>query len=168
MAEPCPKNRDTDFVTLIHAHDAHVRGILRLRGVHGADLDDMSQQVWLVALTYRDKLLASPETARGWLSEVARRRALDLHGTSWNSRIELIDAEELAELAIETGSGIEAAVILSEMLECLPDRYHEIMRLRALEWEIHEIAELYGLPWSTADSRWRSVCAELVGERHNG
>lgn len=164
MAEPCRKNRHIDFVTLMRAHDAHVQGILRLQGVHGPDLEDMIQQVWLVAFKHRDELLASPDTARGWLSEVARRRARDLHGSPWHCRNDCVENEELEELAIDSGSGIEAAAMLSEMLPRLPERYREIVRLRALEWETHEIAALQGDAWSTVDYRWRRACVELVGE----
>ncbi|HRI68764.1 MAG TPA: sigma-70 family RNA polymerase sigma factor, partial [Polyangium sp.] len=136
----------------------------RLQGVHGPDLDDMSQQVWLVAFTHHDKMLASPNTVRGWLSEVARRRARDLRGSPWHCRNVCVETEDLAEMATDPGSRVEAVAILSEVLSRLPERYRDLVRLRALEWETHEIAALHGDAWSTVDYRWRRACAELVGE----
>ncbi len=163
MAEFCHKNRDIDFAALVRAHNGHVRSALRRRGVRGADVDDLSQQVWLVAFTHYDEILASPGTVRRWLSEVARRRALDLHGSSWICRNVCIEAEDLAGLASESGSKIEAAAILSKMLSRLAERDRELVRLRALQWEMHEIAEFQGAAWTTVQSRWQRACAELAG-----
>lgn len=165
MAEPCFKGAAIDFAALMREHGAFVRSVLRRRGVRGADLDDLSQQVWLVAFMNCVEMLESPRSVRAWLSEVARRRALDLHGSPWNCRNVFVDGDELAELAIEPGSRMEAAVILLEMLARLPERHRELVRLRACEWETHEIAAHQGDSWSTVDSRWRRVCAELARKR---
>lgn len=164
MAELCHKNRDIDFVALVREYDGHVRSALRRRGVRGADIDDLSQQVWLVAFTHYDEMLSSPGTVRRWLSEVARRRTLDLHGSPWHCRNVCVETEDLAERAIDPGTRIEASAILAKMLARLPERYRELVRLRALEWEIREIAELQGAAWTTVDYRWRRACAEMVGE----
>jgi DNA-directed RNA polymerase specialized sigma24 family protein len=136
-----------------------------VRVLRGPDIDDLSQQVWLVAFTHYDEMLSSPGTARRWLSEAARRRAMDLHGSLWHCRYELVENEELAELVTDPGTRIEASAILAKMLSRLPEGYRGLVRLRRLEWEIREIAELQGAVWTTVDYWWRQACAEMVDEQ---
>lgn len=150
--------RDTEFATVMQAQWANVRQTLWRRGIRGADLDDLTQVVFIVAFENPKKVPEDLEKRGAWFVEVAKRRAAEWHGAPWNRRQVSVDQEDLADLRGISESSIEAAAILSEMLQRLPERYHEIVRLRAEQYEIHEIAETLGIPWSTANSRCERAC----------
>jgi RNA polymerase sigma factor (sigma-70 family) len=155
--------RDLEFAAVVQSQWATVRQVLRRRGIRGADIDDLTQVVFVVALEHFDKLPANLDEQRAWFSEIAKRRAFDWHGNPWNRRMVRVDSEELAENAGESTLNVESLAMLGEMLDRLPARYHEIVKLRAEQYEIYEIAEKCGLPWSTVNSRWERACEEAVG-----
>lgn len=77
-----------------------------------------------------------------------------------------VDSDDLAEVADGSTLNVESLAMLGEMLDLfdrLPARYREIVKLRAEQYEIHEIAEERGLPWSTVNSRWERACEEAGG-----
>lgn len=161
-ASTCSR-RDIEFAVVVQSQSADVRQALRRRGIRGSDLDDLTQVVFLVALEHFDKIPANPDEQRLWLAEIAKRRASDFYGNAWNRRMVSVDWEELAESAGTSTLDIESLAMLGEMLDRLPARYHQIVKLRAQQYEIHEIAEMQGVSWSTADSRWERAREVAMG-----
>lgn len=158
--------RDIEFAALVQSQWANVRNALRRRGIRGSDLDDLLQVVFIVAFENFDKIPANSEEQGAWFAEIVKRRAFDWHGNPWNRRMVSVDLEELAEKAGASALNVESLAMLGEMLDLfdrLPARYCEIVKLRAEQYEVHEIAEERGLPWSTVNSRWERACEEAGG-----
>lgn len=160
MGEILPLVWNTDFAAVVREHAPTMRARLRRLGLSVADVEDCLQDAFVKAWLLRDEMPSDPKNRGAWLGRLAfnascrRRRELQrAHyvGTS----------DELAELVGESQSNTEAAAILVEMLDRLPERYHEIVGLRARGYSIDDIAKHYGIPWSTVDSQWRRACVAM-------
>ena len=133
---------------------------LRKAGLFPADIEDFVQEAFVKAWQLREQMPSDPKNRGAWLGRIAfhssclRRREL--------RRTHYVGAsDELAKLAGESRSNTEALAMLAEMLDRLPDRYHEIVRLRAQGYSIDDIAKHYGIPWTTAKSRWDAACVAM-------
>ena len=134
------KNGDeAAFSHLYQRYARMVHGMLLAR-VPRIDVDDLVQEVFLTAwrglATLRD-----PAAFGGWLSTIARNRAIDFHRRE-------VDAVELPRdlvAADATAAGAEAHAALATIRE-LPDAYRETLMLRLVEGMTGpEIADRTGL-----------------------
>jgi RNA polymerase sigma-70 factor (ECF subfamily) len=159
MGKVLPRVWDTDFAAIVREHAPTMRTRLRKAGLFVADIDDCLQDAFVKAWQLCDQMPSGPEKRGQWLGRIAfnasylRRREL--------RRTHYIDGIELAERAGESRSNTEAPAMLSEMLDRLPERYHEIVGLRARGYSIDDIAKHYGIPWNTAKSRWDRACVAM-------
>lgn len=160
MGEILPLVWNTDFAAVVREHAPTMRARLRKAGLLPADVEDCLQDAFVKAWQLHDEMPSNPEKRRQWLGRVAfnasseRRRELQ--------RTHYVDAfDELTELSGASGSSIEASAILAEMLDRLPERYHEIVSLHLQGYSIDDIAKHYGIPWMTAKSRWDAACVAM-------
>jgi RNA polymerase sigma factor (sigma-70 family) len=132
---------------------------LRRVGVAEADVDDLSQEVFLVLLrNIRD--LGETDRLMGWLHQVARRVASnhrrgvlrrDRRRAAWSERTELDDPERALARA-------EAAGFLAGFLEGLDDEARPVFLLSEVEGMAGPaIARRLGLNVNTTYSRIRSL-----------
>lgn len=159
MGEILPLVWNTDFAAVVREHAPSMRARLRKLGLFAADVEDCMQDAFVKAWLIRDQMPSDPKIRCAWLGRIAfnvsskRRREL--------ARTHYVDGIELAERAGESRSNTEAAAMLAEMLDRLPERYHEIVGLRARGYSIDDIAKHYGIPWNTAKSRWDRACVAM-------
>ena len=127
------------FARLYDRYARMVHGLLLAR-VNRADVEDLVQDVFLVAWRRLDRL-RDPAAFGGWLATIARNRATDFHRRG-------PAAEELPEHLIasdRTAARVEALAVL-DMIRTLPDAYRETLVLRLVEGMTGaEIAERTGL-----------------------
>lgn len=128
------------FATLYSLYAPMVHGILLAR-VPWSEVDDLVQDVFLVVLK-KLETLRDDEAFGGWLSMIARNRAMDFHRRNRDTE-EL--SEETAPARNSTDAGREAAHVL-EVICGLPEAYRETLVLRLVEGMTGpEIAERTGL-----------------------
>ena len=158
------KKRDIEFADVMREHAPTMRARLSRLGLSTADIDECMQDAFVKAWLHRDEMPSETDARRQWLGRVAfnasclRRRELQ--------RMHYVGScDELEALVGESGSNTEAPAMLAEMLDRLPERYHEIVRLRAQGDTIEDIATHYGIPWTTAKSRWDRACV-VMGARN--
>jgi RNA polymerase sigma-70 factor (ECF subfamily) len=113
------------FGVLYQRYGRMVHGILLSR-VPRAHAEDLVQDVFLTALK-RLGSLRDPERFGGWLSMIARNRAIDFHRRA-RETVELVD--DVA--APEAGNDAEALAVLA-VLRTLPEAYRETLVLRLVE-----------------------------------
>jgi len=112
------------FAALYRRFTRTIHGIVLAR-VPRADADDVVQDVFLVAME-RLGTLHDPAAFAGWLSAIARHRAVDHLRRSPK-------ATELPELAAPpVGDRIEALAVLAA-IRSLPPAYSETLTLRLVE-----------------------------------
>ena len=149
-----------EFAAVMREHAPTMRARLSRLGLSTADIDECMQDAFVKAWLHRDEMPSETDARRQWLGRVAfnascqRRRELQRAHYVGSS-------DELEALEGASGSSIEGAAILAEMLDRLPERYHEIVRLRAQGDTIEDIATHYGIPWTTARSRWDAACVAM-------
>ena len=160
MGEILPLVWNADFAAVVREHEPTMRARLRKAGLLPADIDDFVQEAFVKAWLIRGQMPSEPRARGQWLGRIAFnascRRRRELKRTDYVG-----PSDELARLAGESRSSIEASAILAEMLDRLPTRYHEIVSLRAQGYSIDDIAKHYGIPWMTAKSRWDAACVAM-------
>lgn len=153
---------NTEFAAVVHEHAPTMRVRLRKLGLFAADVEDCLQDAFVKAWQLHEQMPSEPEKLRQWLGRIAfhasSRRRRELKRT-----IYLEPFDEFASLAGQSRSNTEAPAMLAEMLEGLPERYHEIVRLHLEGHSIDDIAKRYGIPWTTAKSRWDRACVLMGG-----
>ncbi len=146
---------------LVREHLPRIYRLLRHLGVPFGDVDDATQQVFLIL---SNKLCeVSPGREQAFLSSTAVRIAWRWRRTH-RRRKEAGDDEHLAlcpadghspELQLENA---EAARLLLDVLEKLPEKAREVFVLFEIEeFTLREIAEILDLPQGTVTSRLRSA-----------
>lgn len=134
--------RDGDegaFTRLYERYARVVHGVLLARAPR-ADVDDLVQDVFLSAWN-RLNALRDPAAFGGWLSMIARNRAIDFHRRT-------VPSVELPEdLAAHDGTAAHTeALAVLEIIKSLPKAYCETLVLRLVEGLTGpEIAERTGL-----------------------
>ena len=131
-------NGDRDAFTRVYdAYGRMVRAIL-LGRVPPADVDDLLQDVFLIAYT-RIRELRDASAFGGWIAVIARNRATD------HLRQRRAHAELPAELP--GGDAIEAeTLVVLDAVRRLPDAYRETLLMRLVEgMSGQEIADRTGL-----------------------
>jgi RNA polymerase sigma-70 factor (ECF subfamily) len=138
------------FGELYSRYARTIHAILLAR-VPVADAEDLVQDVFISALKQLP-VLRNPGAFRGWLSAIARNRAIDYHRDIRNKAE--VCGDELPERAAH-GVNREALMIL-DTIRKLPEAYRETLILRFVEGMTGpEIAERTGL---TPDSVRVNLC----------
>ena len=101
-----------------------VHGILLARGP-GADVDDLVQDVFVIALQ-RLRTLRDANAFGGWLAAIARNRAAD----QWRRAPHTTELTD--EVAAIHGDRTDALAVLAA-IRALPDAYRETLVLRLVE-----------------------------------
>jgi len=101
-----------------------VHGILLARGP-GADVDDLVQDVFVIALQ-RLRTLRDAKAFGGWIAAIARNRAAD----QWRRAPQTIELTD--EVATVHGDRTDALAVLAA-IRTLPDAYRETLVLRLVE-----------------------------------
>jgi RNA polymerase sigma-70 factor, ECF subfamily len=115
------------FGVLYERYARIIHGLLLSR-VPRADVDDLVQDVFLTAWN-RLAALREPAAFGGWLSTIARNRAIDFHRQSADAPLEL--PEDLA--AHDTTPERADALKLLAIVQGLPDAYRETLVFRLVE-----------------------------------
>lgn len=159
---------------LFREHGAHVMRVVRRMGVRDGDVEDVTQEVFVVAQRRLGQLRA-PEAARAWLYGIVRKLAADYRKRAHRRREVL--ASELPERAAgdvgggSGGGGDPRAELrlLERALEGLSGDQRAVFVLYELEGlPMREVAQALGCPRFTAHTRLRAarkrVRAALQGE----
>jgi RNA polymerase sigma-70 factor, ECF subfamily len=126
------------FAELYRRYARMVHGLL-LASVPRTDVDDLVQDVFLVAMRRLDSLR---ETAAfpGWLAAIARHRVADHY------RRRPLDQVPLSEEVVARASGDSEALAILDVIRSLPEAYREPLVLRLVEgMSGQEIADRTGL-----------------------
>lgn len=127
------------FTRLYERYARVIHGVLLAR-VARADVEDLVQDVFLAAW-HRLATLRDPEAFGGWLTSIARRRAIDHHRRAVETT-ELPPDLEAPDGAVPRA---EALAVLGVILS-LPDAYRETLVLRLVEGMTgQEIADRTGM-----------------------
>jgi RNA polymerase sigma factor (sigma-70 family) len=127
------------------------RLVLGGRGRHGADLDDLVQEVALTVALRRPSYRADLGTPRQWMRGVI---ANTLH--EWRRRSGRVLGElvrELPELPVE--SNAEALVHARRRLTAVPAAERRVLRLVAAGHTMRDVAVVERISPSTASERYR-------------
>ena len=117
----------TAFGALYERYARVIHGLLLSRVPRG-DVDDLVQDVFLTAWN-RLNALRDPAAFGGWLSTIARNRAVDFHRQTGEAAVELPD-----DLAAHDATPERAdAVKLLAIVRALPEAYRETLVLRLVE-----------------------------------
>lgn len=162
-----PIESTTVVEALFRAHAARVYRTARCLGVPSADVDDIVQEVFVIAHRRRDAFVAgSSEPA--WLHAICvrvvaawRRRAVRRHERVMET---LPDLVELRDPERQTAS----LQLLARALEALDDDKRTVFVLAELEQlDMAEVAAAVGCPLKTAYSRLyaaREIFARTLGK----
>jgi RNA polymerase sigma-70 factor (ECF subfamily) len=152
-----------------------VRSQLKRFGVSSIDLEDLSQEVWLVALA-RSPRFDDERATKAWLTQVCRRVAAGDRRT--RARTPLLREESTGDLPVEPNQAqqVESDLDEQESLAALAQLSEGQLDVLALygsgELSMREVAELVGDPEPTVYSRYRtaidSVSKELRRTRRLG
>jgi len=119
---------NTDFSAVMREHAPTIRARLRKLGLFAADIDDCTQDAFVKAWLILDQMPSDPKERGAWLGRIAfhasSRRRRELKRTHYVG-----PSDELAKLAGKSRSNTEAAAMLVEVLDRLPQRYPEIVSL---------------------------------------
>jgi RNA polymerase sigma-70 factor (ECF subfamily) len=121
--------RDGDpsaFAALYERYARVIHGILLAR-VPRADVDDLVQDVFLAAWN-RLAALRDPAAFGGWLTSIARHRAIDFHRRA----VESAELPEDLTAHDATAARAEALAVL-DTIRALPEAYRETLVLRLVE-----------------------------------
>jgi len=127
------------FERLYERYARVIHGVVLAR-VGRVDVDDLVQDVFLAAWA-RLATLRDPQAFGGWLTSIARRRAIDHHRRA-------VETTELpADLEAPDAAAPRAeAIAVIEVVRSLPDAYRETLVLRLVEGMTgQEIADRTGM-----------------------
>lgn len=127
LARAAQEGDKTAFGTLYERYARMIHGLLLAR-VPRADVDDLVQDVFLTAWN-RLGGLRDPAAFGGWLSMIARNRAVDFHRQTGEPPLELPD-----DLAAHDATPERAdAMKLLAIVKALPEAYRETLVMRLVE-----------------------------------
>lgn len=145
----------TEFV---QRHERWVRGVIFGATGRMDDVDDVAQRVWMQV--WREARNLDDGTRwRPWLYRIARNAAMDTGRSRKRSRrlIEAIeqDRSERTEAPPDAKvSSREQQALMLGAIAALPPLYREPFVLKHLEdWSYQQIAELFGMPVDTVETR---------------
>jgi RNA polymerase sigma-70 factor (ECF subfamily) len=140
-------------------HGGFVFRLLRRLGIHDADLDDLTQEVFVIVHRYLDRYEDRGQM-RAWLYRIAVREA-SRHRRSKKPTSDV----DVDTLSLESGQNPEqemqasqARADLERLLTVLDeDRRNVFVLYEIEELPMEEVAEVVGCPVATAYSRLRSA-----------
>jgi RNA polymerase sigma-70 factor (ECF subfamily) len=144
------------FRSLVVEHAPHLRRVLRSLGIREADLDDVCQELFIVA--YRKlRSFEGRSSLRTWLCGIAIRVASD-HRSRAYRRLELpTEAPPVQSHSAEQESALErkrAWQLLEGLLSEMPQDQRNVFVLYEIaELSVPEVADALGCPAPTAYSR---------------
>jgi len=147
----------------VREHQLFVRRCLLRFGIAGADLDDATQDVFVVAMRHTGPFDVQ-RSARPWLYTVALNVARNLRRK--HQRAETLMAEppevHVAPQQERSLHAHEARSLVHRALDELPPAQRDVVLLHRLEgWPMDLVAETVGCPVATAHSRLRLGSARL-------
>jgi RNA polymerase sigma-70 factor (ECF subfamily) len=161
-----PPEADIGFSTLWELHAPGVKRHLARFGVYTADLDDLAQEVFLLAHEKR-KLLATVEQVDPWLREVCRRvaaahrrRAHRRHEIAFGEPPEPLGETAALESALERGQEEDR---LHQALEQLDEKSRDLVALHQLgDLPLVEVATLVEADRKTVRKRLSAALRRLT------
>ena len=169
-----PRVQDVDRLTQLYQTYFHlVWRALQAAGVRAADLEDMTQDVFLVV---RRKLLTSdpipfhPGTSTveyerawsAWLTGVAFHQAKNYRTRASHRRQELMDnVDDVVDQRDEAERCEERELLLLLLSTTAPKRRAVFMLVELEGYTIQEAASILDIPWTTAAKRLREAQADL-------
>lgn len=161
--------KDARLERLIQDHYEFVWRSARRLGVRSADLDDVVQEVFVVAANRLDDITHE----KGFLFRACVFAASHARRTVERRREvvddELVEHESQARSPEESASLVEARAQFQAILEAMPERAREVFVLFELEeFTISEIAQTLDVPIGTVSSRLRKareIFLEKTGSR---
>lgn len=127
LARAAQDGDKTAFGALYERYARMIHGLLLARVPRG-DVDDLVQDVFLTAWN-RLAALREPAAFGGWLTAIARNRAIDFHRQGAEPTVELPD-----DLAAHDATPERAdALKLLAIVKTLPEAYRETLVLRLVE-----------------------------------
>lgn len=155
-----------DFNALYANEFGFVWRCLRALGVASADLDDATQEVFMI-LHRRLESLSEPEALRGWIYGVVRNVAANYKRGARRKAASVIALEHeptmvTSKTPLDNALVQEAAHSLEQFLAGLDSNKREVFLLAEIEeWTIPEVARVTGVPVNTAYTRLRSARLEF-------
>jgi RNA polymerase sigma factor (sigma-70 family) len=162
---------------VVSAHRGFVRAQLRRYGASSGSLDDLTQEVWLVALARSPEFIDERHTL-AWLSQVCRRVA----ATERRARVRRpSNPVRVPEIPVSPAQGerLEAELDDLEGLAALAQLDDDMLDVLSLygsgELTMREVADILHVPEPTAYSRYRTALdhsrralrrAQAPGKRH--
>ena len=134
--------RDGDAAAFSRLYDRYARAVhgMLLARVPRGDVDDLVQDVFLTAWRRLDGL-RDPAAFGGWLTMIARNRAVDFH----RNAVQAVELPDHLQAAGRADAPADAHAAL-EAIRSLPEAYRDTLVLRLVEGLTGpEIAERTGL-----------------------
>lgn len=158
---PGPTTAKQRLEGLVLAHHVSVWRSLRRLGVHDNDLEDATQQVFLVAVRRLGDIAEASE--RPFLLQTALRVAADFRRAGKrrreDERVELVEMPDRATTLDDLDELIDrqhARALLDRILAAMPIELREVFVLFEIEEAtMAEIATVLGIPAGTVASRLR-------------
>ncbi|MFT3924577.1 MAG: sigma-70 family RNA polymerase sigma factor [Myxococcales bacterium] len=159
------RSPDTYAWSELLAHRPFVQAQLRRFGVAAGSVDDLTQEVWLLAVSQR-QAFRDERAARAWLTAVCRRLAAN-HRRSRTRVNATADETKLSDTVQEDQlDALEGADLrtLSDMaLARLKDEQRDVLSLYGGgDLSMREVAELVGEREPTVYARYRTAIAQLA------
>lgn len=146
----------TAFESFFHENVDFVVRTLRRFGVDARDVEDVAQEVFVVAMR-RTEPLAEAWTPRAYLWGVSRRLAADYRRLA-RHRTTLVEQVETSA----PSHRYEVTQIVHRALAALPEDRRDVLVLFEIEgWTLDEIALAVGIPSNTVSSRLRRARQEF-------
>ncbi len=145
---------------LIERHAPYLFGVARALSGDAHDAEDLVQETFMGAFRTRFR---GESSLRTWLVKILMRRAGMLRRSRRREAdVISLDANRFDEPSQKEGSGADARMDLSRMLETLSPEHRQVILLREIEGLSYEqIAETLGLPRGTVESRLHRAREEL-------
>jgi RNA polymerase sigma-70 factor (ECF subfamily) len=155
-----PAGPDNPFQRVFENNVRFVWRVLEHHGMRGSDVEDATQEVFLVVARKMHEL-EDDSKLRSWLYGIARRVASSQRRRAYVRREELMDVPPSVGAAAkqqEEMERFEALGRLQTVLEGLPEEQRLAFLLREVEQlTIQQVAEAMGCPLQTAYSRVRAA-----------
>lgn len=153
-----------DYAALFRAHYGRVVRWLTVLGVHRAEVDDVAQEVFIVAHRRLDQLRPDASVT-GWLLGISRRvgatarRNRDRAVARANRASPPAEAPDPETLAMHS----QAAQVLHEFLTTLPEEQRLVFVLYEMDGaNANEVAEAMAISVNTVHSRVRLIREKLA------
>jgi RNA polymerase sigma-70 factor (ECF subfamily) len=155
-AQAVDREAQRAFRAMVIEHAPHLQRVLRSLGVHGADLDDICQEVFIVAYR-RLEGFEGRSSLRTWLCGIALRVASDYRSKAYRRRELPTAAPPVQAEGAQQEATLErkrAWQFIEGLVAELPNDQREVFVLYEIgELSMSEVALALGCPAPTAYSR---------------